>query len=96
MKLEHSLARGATRLIVVDAITHNGQLRVKCKDEDGDSYMEKAIWMYEYEKHDDYHNSFDWDRFNVGWRLFYLDGMLCTLVSPLYKSYIIAHHTLLA
>ena len=63
MKLEHSLARGGTRLIVVDAISDDGQLIVKCKDEDGDFYVEEAIWMYEYEKHDDYHNSFDGDRF---------------------------------
>ena len=43
---------------MVNAITDDGQLRVECKDEDGDYYMEEAIWMYEYEKHDDYHNRF--------------------------------------
>ena len=25
-------------------------------------YVEEAVWMYEYEKHDDYHNAFDGDR----------------------------------
>ena len=41
--------------------------------------------MYEYEKHDNYHNAFDGDRFKR-WvvSFFYLHGMLCTLVSPLY------------
>ena len=43
MKLEHSLSRGGTRLIVVDAITDDGQLRVECKDEDGDYYVKEAI-----------------------------------------------------
>ena len=43
MKLEHSLARGGTRLIAVDAISDDGQLRVECKDEDGDYYVEEAI-----------------------------------------------------
>ena len=63
MRLEHSLAREGIRLIVVDAIMGDGQLRVECKDEDGDYYVEKAIRMYEYEKHDDYHKAFDGDRF---------------------------------
>ena len=72
--------------IVVDAITDDGHLRVECKDEDGDYYVEEAICMYEYEKHDDYHNAFDGDRFKR-WAVsfFYLRGtLLCTLVSPLY------------
>ena len=61
--IDHSLARGGTRLIVVDTITVDGHLRVECEDKDGDSYVEEAIWMYLYENNGDYHNAFDGDRF---------------------------------
>ena len=63
MKLEFSLARGGTRLIVVDAITDDGQLRVECEDEDDDCYVDETVWMYEYETHKDYHNNIDGDTF---------------------------------
>ena len=48
---------------MVDAITVDGPLRVECEDKDGDSYVEEAIWIYLYEKNDDYHYAFDGDRF---------------------------------
>ena len=72
MKLEHSLARGGTRLIVVDAITVDGHLRVECEDKDGHSYVEEALWMYMNEKNDDYHNAFDGDIFKRWIESFYL------------------------
>ena len=57
---------------------------MECKDKDGDYFVEEAILMLEYENHD-YHNAFDGDRFKrCVESLFYLHGMLCTLVSLLY------------
>ena len=67
MKLEHSLARVGTGLIVVD-----GHLRVEYEDKNGDSYVEEAIWMYLYEMNDDYHNAFDGDRFKRWVESYYL------------------------
>ena len=50
----------------------DGPLRVECEDKDGDSYVEEAIWMYMYEKNNDYHNAFDGDRFKRWIESFYL------------------------
>ena len=70
--LEHSLARGGTRHIVVNAITDDDQLRVVREDEDGDCYVEEAIRMYEYEKHEDYQSAFDGDSlFLPAWHAMY-------------------------
>ena len=48
---------------MIDAITEDGHLWAEGKDEDGDRYEEEALWIYMYERHDDYHNAFD---LNVG------------------------------
>ena len=41
MKLDYALVRGGNRLVVVDAITEDGQLWVE--DEDEDSCHEEAL-----------------------------------------------------